>query len=71
MKKRVLPFGMGKVIIRINLNELPEDIREGIIEVYSQNENKFGDELTNAETIGMVCDVFTFKEKRSADKTDR
>jgi hypothetical protein len=50
MKKRVIPFGLGKYLINIKMNELPQDIQEGLKKLYSN-------ELEDAENIIILGDV--------------
>lgn len=56
MKRRVFPYGMGKYLIEINMNELPEDIQKGLKELYK---NK----LKNSEKILILGQVESPKDK--------
>lgn len=38
--RRVLPYGFGKTFIKMRLNELPEDIQQGIIDRFEKREGK-------------------------------
>lgn len=48
MGRRVSSFGIGKVLIRIRMDELPEDIREGLCELF-ENSNRI-----NRETVSLI-----------------
>lgn len=37
---RVLPYGFGKTFIKMRLDELPEDIQQGIIDRFEKREGK-------------------------------
>jgi len=51
VKNTVKPFGIGKVMVGINLNDLPDEIREGLIELTSRREEKY--QITK-ETEGVL-----------------
>lgn len=38
--RRVLPYGFGKTFIKMRLDELPEDIQQGIIDRFEKREGK-------------------------------
>ena len=39
-KRRVKPFGMGMALITIKMEELPEEIREGLIKLFPSRSDK-------------------------------
>lgn len=56
--KRVMCYGLGKTFIRMKLNELPEDIQNGIIERYEKREGKLKI-MKDTVNIVMACeDIF-------------
>ena len=58
MKKRVMPYGFGKTFIRMELQELPKDIQEEIIERF---EKRDGNLKVTKDTINIVIaceDIF-------------
>lgn len=57
-KGRVFPYGCGKTIVRMKLNELPNDIQKSIIQRYKKREGylKITEDTVN---IVLVCeDIF-------------
>ena len=58
MKKRVIPHGFGKTFIRMELQELPKDIQEGITE---RREKRDGKLRVTKDTVKIVIaceDIF-------------
>ena len=61
IKKRVNSFGMGKALIAIKMEELPPDIRDGIIKLFSSRNDKA---ITDDTSTILICgDVLPFDEK--------
>lgn len=56
--RRIMPYGFGKIFIRMRLDELPEDIQNEIIERYKKREGKL--KITkDTVNIVMACeDIF-------------
>lgn len=57
MKNTVRNFGMGKVMIAVNFNELPEDVRIGLIKLTANrsDEHKITEETERILICGDVC----------------
>ena len=58
MKKRVMPYGLGKTFIRMEFQELPKDIQEGIIERFKKRD---GNLKVTKDTVNIVIaceDIF-------------
>lgn len=60
IKKRVKPFGMGKALFTIKMEELPPDIRDGLINLFSSRSDKAITDDTN--TILICGDVLPIDE---------
>ena len=52
---RVKPYGLGKTFIEINLNELPQDIQDGIIKRYRSSHLEYSIDK-NTKTIILCCE---------------
>ena len=60
MKNIVRNFGLGKALIEVNFNELPNDVREGLIKLTANRDDK--NKITEETKRILICgDVFPNK----------
>lgn len=58
MENRVMPFGLGGTFIKMKLNELPEDIQQGIIDRFKQREGKLKITVDTVNIVLACSDIF-------------
>ena len=61
-RNRIVPYGIGKFIIQMRLDELPKDIHERLIELHSSSDNKLAVKEDTEEIL--ICGSIQRYEKK-------